>query len=185
MSPMSWESYVDQQEKAALGEAMAGMIRAVLADNSAEDFADLERSLYRYTDCGASLGLRLWWGEEVWSGMARMREIQPGDVEAIGVGTIVEGVDEVVEHEFIYPRDYLDIDDEDINAAFVAAYDALVERVEAAAREIWERTHGCPHCDGSRCPTHAACECEREEDDWGNCPVNPDCAYCGGEGMIL
>jgi len=170
MSPMTWEEYSRGQDAVAEGEAMAEMIQAVLDAHDAENFARLNRSLYKYTDCGASLGLELWSGEMIWSGSPRLTEIQPGDVRAIGVGSIVEGVDEVVEHDFIYPEAFLNRDEEDLNPVFVAAYEAVVERVEEAAREIWDRTHGCDDCG--------------PDDGWGR-PINPECKTCHGEGTIL
>jgi len=170
MSPMTWEEYSRGQDAVAEGEAMAEMIQAVLDDHDAENFARLDRNLYKYTDCGASLGLELWSDEMVWSGDPRMAEIKPGDVKGIGVGSIVEGVDAEVEHEFIYPDRFLDGDEEDLKHIFLAAYDALVERVEEAARDIWNQTHGCDDCG--------------PDDGWGR-PINPECKTCHGEGTIL
>jgi hypothetical protein len=169
MSPTTWSEYMDNEERAAMGAAMADMVQAVLDAHHAEDFPHLDRNLYKYTDCGAALSLELWSGEMLYSGSARLAEIGPGDVRAIGVSSIVEGVDEEVEPEYLYPEAFLDHGEDD-TASFVAALDDLIGRVDEAASEIWDRTHGCDDCG--------------PDDGWGR-PINPDCPTCHGSGAIL
>jgi hypothetical protein len=65
-------------------------------------------------------------------------------------------------------------------------WDAAVEAAEKDGEDRWNETHGCPHCDtGKACPDGDACAHESQPDDWNAWPINPECAACGGEGMIL
>ena len=165
MSPMSWEEYERGQEMAAMGEVMASHLQALLDERGDEGFARMNRSLYRYTVCGAYLGLRLWGGEFVWSHDKRLPTIRPGDVQSIGVGTIVEGTDAAPEMEWLDLLTYAE--DEDASR-LIADFDAAVQRIEDAAQDIWNETHGCDEC-----VKH------------GGTAVDPNCPSCGGEGVAI
>ena len=161
--PMSEIEYERQQEEAWLAQTMAEHLQALLDERDAEDFARLNRQLYKYTDCGAYLGIILWGGEPVWSHDKRLPTIRPGDVQSIGVGTIVEGTDAAPEMEWLNLTDYAE--DEDASR-LIADFDRAVQTIEDAADDIWMDTHGCDDCgtDGS---------------------VNPGCTSCLGEGVVI
>lgn len=133
---------------------------------------ELYRQLYKYTDCGPSLGVsvvypngsRKWlycdalYGLGTWADMAKRGE----RITHLSVGSIVEGVDfdcetiEVPVHPLIDLRKRL--------------YGA-VEAVNREADYIWSQTHGCPEC--------------KTEGEWGHPAINPKCKACKGEGVIL
>ena len=127
-----------------------------------EDFARLNRNLYKYTDCGAYLGITLWGGEPVWSHDKRLPTIRPGDVQSIGVGTIVEGTDAAPEMEWLDLLTYAE--DEDASR-LIEGFNAAVQRIEDAAQDIWNETHGCDGC--------------------GSEVVDPNCPVCHGDGIII
>lgn len=106
--------------------------------------------IYKGTDCGA------WVAERTVNG-------SPG----IGIGSIVEGVDQCTQvQELAYPF---------TSKQFWAA----VQAVENEADEIWKSTHGCPYCwngDGDNV---------QEDEETGDCPVDPDCKHCKGQGQII
>lgn len=179
----SWEQHYSAEEANALGAAMTEAITALLAWWDVQDFASLDRRVYKTTACGASIGLELHDGGFVWSGDPRLATTPPMEVRAIGVGSIVEGTDRTVEHEFIDLLDYAERDADD----FVTAFGKLVDQVDEAAQEAWNDTHGCPHCgtgdahvEDGPCPT-----CRESLLHGSEHPIDPDCTYCDGEGNLL
>ena len=52
-------------------------------------------------------------------------------------------------------------------------------KCDADASEEWNSTHGC-----ERCWPQGHCT-ENEELEFGNWPINPECANCEGDGVIL
>ena len=86
--------YEKMQESAAIGQALAECVEAIMAEYSATTLAQLQRSAYKYTDCGPSVGFRLFDGSYVWEGDDRARdESLVAHVEDICIGSIVEGSD--------------------------------------------------------------------------------------------
>lgn len=168
MSPMTWEQHVMGEEQAAMGQAMAEHLQALLDHEDARDFRDLNRDLYKYTDCGAYLTLRLWDGAPVWSHDTRLPTIKVGDVASIGVGSIVEGTDMAPEDEWLDLLTYAE--DEDASR-LISDWGAAVQRIEDAAHDIWMETHGCESCG----PLN----------EYGYRSVDPDCPKCDGDGIII
>lgn len=81
------------------------------------------------------------------------------EVDGVVLGSIVEGVDHgTSDYELPFPFTRDDL------------FETL-EKVEHQANEIWNLTHGCPHC-GPR-------------DEMGYIKINPDCTSCKGEGTII
>jgi len=179
---MSWEEYERGNELAAQGEQMARWAGNLLEVWGEENFRDLNRRVYKSTDCGAYVCLLLWADSPVWSGDQRLADIKPGDVKAIGVGSIVEGTDAAVEPDWLYLTDYLNLWEADypeaesedeldtkIATKLCDDFDKVVEAVEHAARDIWNETHGCDDCwKGHRVDES----------------IDPDCESCGGDGVI-
>ena len=130
--------YHDQEEAAAMGEAMAQHLEALLAFYGRDNFAQVDRALYKYTDCGAYLGLYPWEGDGIWSGSQRMKEVRPGDIRSIGVGSIVEGTDACPEMQWLQMTDYAEDETSD---RFIKDFFDAVEVVEKWAAEIWDETH--------------------------------------------
>lgn len=99
--------------------------------------------VYKYTDCGAWVDARDVGG-------------QPG----IGIGSIVEGVDQTTDTQTLaFPFTEKQL------------WDAL-QHVEEQAEEIWMDTHGCEACG-------------EEDPETGYRHVNPDCKTCGGHGGVI
>lgn len=85
------------------------------------DLHNVQRRLYKSTDCGAYLAL--------------------GDGTLV-IGSIVEGVDYGTEEHTLTMAEYLDMDEGDL-----AKYlDRTIRSVEEEAGSIWMETHGCEDC---------------------------------------
>lgn len=181
---MNEVQYDRMQEEAAMGAAMSEMLSELLADWGEKSFAQLDRRVYKATRCGASIGIELWEGGFVWSGDPRLTDISVGAVKAIGVGSIVEGTDQTVEHRFLDLTDFLSGEP---GKTLHEAFDALVSEVDEEAQQIWNETHGCQHCgtgtdhvEGGPCGI-----CEREDAFGDEHSIDPECLWCHGEGMVI
>lgn len=87
--------------------------------------------------------------------------VKTGQHDVFMVGSIVEGVDEEAETEYVYlPCTGKDLDD-------------AVERVEQSAEFIWKNTHGCEEC------------AKRNGWEWPGCAVDEECPVCGGDGTVI
>jgi hypothetical protein len=82
------------------------------------------------------------------------------DATNVEIGSIVEGVDGPTAGPEVLTFPFT-----------VPEFDAAVQTVEDQASEIWNATHGCEQCG--------------PEDDGGYRHVNPECAGCKGEGVII
>ncbi|MAH29946.1 MAG: hypothetical protein CL959_04635 [Euryarchaeota archaeon] len=112
-----------------------------------ETFGQLKRNVYKYTSCGA-------WIIETEYG--------------VGLGSIVEGVDEGTEtHALNYPFT-------------IDQFQDALQSVEDEADEIWKATHGCEDCHD-----HPQADEWGNENEFGAWPINPDCKTCKGEGAII
>lgn len=63
-------------------------------------------------------------------------------------------------------------------------FDRVVERADHDGCDLWDETHGCPSCwnrDDQGKPTAL----DPEPEDWTPGTVDPECAACGGHGIVL
>ena len=135
------------------------------------------RAVYKYTDCGPSVGLLVQGRGWLWCD--RLRDLGSFEdmrargetVEAVAVSSIVEGTDaEVPAIEATW---------EEIQADPWARIDAIVDEVDRAAQSIWDDTHGC-----DACAEHWREEFGHEGIEAG-CPVWTECPECEGHGIAL
>lgn len=102
----------------------------------------LQRDAYKYTDAGVSVGFRLYDGSYLWNGDARAHDpAMIRRVEAIGVGSIVEGSDAEI------PVEWLTLSDDPYCVEGGAplcrdAYHALLARIDAEACAAWDEVNG-------------------------------------------
>jgi len=86
--------YEKMQESAAIGQALSDCVKAIMAEFDATTLYDLQRSAYKYTDCGPSVGFKLFDGPYIRSGDDRARDLSwVSHVQDICIGSIVEGSD--------------------------------------------------------------------------------------------
>lgn len=93
-------------------------------------------------------------------------------------GSIVEGTDaDVTGDEILFPTTTTEVD-------------RALQYVEEMAEEIWNDTHGCPHCfegaDRERTDGEGAEGEGADEEEWeaGGC-VDPECKHCHGQGIVI
>jgi len=155
-----------------------------IPDNSTVEvaFADFSgpgemyRAIYKYTDCGPSVGVCIQYLEVIppdgfneypseiererwvycndlyqlgtWSAMAQRGEL----ITAICVSSIVEGVDQTTDtHEISCDPDYLmqratPDEGDNLHETLHRLFYRALELVEGEADEIWQATHGCETC---------------------------------------
>lgn len=86
--------YEQMQESAAIGQALAECVKAVMEEYDATTLYDLQRAAYKYTECGVSVGFRLFDGLYIWNGDDRAdEESLVTHVKDICISSIVEGSD--------------------------------------------------------------------------------------------
>lgn len=149
---------------------------------------DLYRMIYKYTDCGPSVGFEVeaeaesedGLGPYSWGWLTAARKwIFCDDLAPLGswddcdeaaltftgmsVGSIVEGCDFGCETL----ADTMEGEPEAIAKRFAE----MVETVNAEASYIWQQTHGCDDCN--------------TEGEWGHPAIDPNCPACKGEGGII
>lgn len=124
--------YERMQENAAIGQAIAANLQAILDEHGATDVADLYRTLYKYTDCGPWLSVKLHDG--TWKHCHELQGISNCNVRALLVGSIVEGSDAEVLGRGIDLMDYMD---EGGEAKAVEAFNREVEQVNDEACRLW------------------------------------------------
>ena len=128
----TYEQYERGQEMAALGQVAGDNLRAILDAHNAENFARLARSAYKYTDCGASVGVRLEDGScHYGDSLARLPE--GAAIVALLVSSIIEGSEATTSTHTVNLLD----ETFETPAMAVAAYDAALEAVEQEAAAIW------------------------------------------------
>lgn len=133
---MNEMEYERMQEDAAIGQAIAQNLQAILDDNGAVDVADLYRSIYKYTDCGPWLSVQLHDG--TWKHCHELRGIDNGNVRALLIGSIVEGSDAEVLGKVI---DLIDYDDEGGEQQAVAAFNHELDQVNDEACRLWDEAN--------------------------------------------
>jgi len=178
--PREWEEYERGEEIKSMGQVATANLKAILEANSADNVAQLNRYAYKYTDCGASVGVLIHRGldsEWIYDSDA-LRNLKPDDfIMALSVNSIVEGVDEGTDSHIV------DLFDEAFETPEMAAdaYARALEEVEKEAADIWNDTHGCETCAKH---WNETIETELEGDD-GVTPVWVDCPDCGGQGSAF
>ncbi len=121
--------YAEMQEAEAIGSAILANLRAILAHYEANTVEELQRTVYRDTECGAWMSVKLHSGE--WQHTGNLSGIQPGDVRALLLGSIVENSDaEIVGKE-------LDLMTYEAPEEAVSAFGRSVEDAEAEADVMW------------------------------------------------
>jgi hypothetical protein len=181
--PMEWEEYERGEEIKAMGEVAAANLKAILEAHGQDDVASLNRSAYKYTDCGASVGALVYRGEDnsgEWVyGQQALGELKPDDaIMALSVSSIVEGVDQETDTHVI------DLFDEAFETPEMAAaaYGAALDAVEKEAASIWNESHGCPTC-AAHWRENGAEGCGEGDD--GVTPIWDECPDCGGSGSVI
>jgi hypothetical protein len=159
--------YFDMEEQAAIGQVITACAKAIFDAHEATTMAELQRTIYKYTDCGPAVSFELHEGaagyEEhdlteapigfdypapknpyVYVGDERARTIsEPWKaVCKIGVSSIVEGSDAEVPLEWIDLAKYCDGDKyegelEDLGKIAVKEFGELVDRVNDVACQMW------------------------------------------------
>jgi hypothetical protein len=177
---MNEVDYERDEEFKAMGQAAAENLKAILGEH--ENVASLARSAYKYTDCGASLGVLLYAGEDnpgKWVYGDELRNLKPDDfITALSVSSIVEGVDRTTETRIV------DLFSDAFETPEMAAkaYETALQAVEDEASEIWNDTHGCPTC----AKHFGNCgEFGPFEGDDGITPVWDECPDCKGSGSVI
>lgn len=153
--------------------------------------AELYRQVYKYTDCGAWLSVKVDYIEVIEpdgfndypSEIERSKWIHSGELHKLGtwadmdergelvtalmVGSIVEGVDQTTDE---YEIEAHQTDEEP--KQFRARFDAALDQVEQEAESIWNDTHGCESC-----AAHFNINMDEEYS-----PIWKDCPDCNGHG---
>ncbi len=126
--------YERMQEDAAIGQAIVANLEAILSENAADMTVEsLNRSLYKYTECGAHLSVQLHDG--TWRHSGDLTGIKNGDVRQLLVGSIVEGSDADVCAE---PIDLLAFEDPQ---EAVRVFNKTVEWVNDEACTLWHEAN--------------------------------------------
>lgn len=126
--------YERMQEDAAIGQAIAANLEAILSENAADMTVEsLDRSLYKYTECGAYLSVQLHDG--TWRHSGDLTGIENSNVRQLLVGSIVEGSDAEVCAD---PIDLIDYDDPQ---EAVRVFNKTVEWVNDEACTLWHEVN--------------------------------------------
>ena len=125
--------YEQMQEDAAIGKAIAANLKAILDDWGVENVKQLDRTIYKRTECGAHLSVQLHDG--TWRHSGNLDGIDNGNVQALLLGSIVEGSDADVTADPISLLNYMDEGDE---KRLIADFDKTIDWVNDEACRIWE-----------------------------------------------
>ena len=153
-------------------------LQVALGEFAEEGPGQFSRGVYRHTDCGPFVGLRLtvpvqacpkgWvygdglWSLGTWENMSERTKGEPC-VDYLGVGSIVEGIDAEVPTIEVPCRPL-----RTLRRRFYRA----VENVNTQAGELWNQTHGCEACGP-------------EDPETGYRAINPACKACDGHGTVI
>lgn len=138
--------YYNMQESVAIGEGIGQCVRAILNHYEVDTLAGLQRIAYKYSDCGVSVGFRLYDGAYIWSGDERARDPAMVDmVEDICISSIVEGSDAEVSPiwmDIVKLADGSDPDcdkypDDTVEQLALRRWDEVMCEVESAAHYLW------------------------------------------------
>ena len=127
---MTENEYFKWQDDMEMGGRILANLEAILADNGSEmNVSALDRSLYKYTECGAHLSVQLHDG--TWRHSGNLFGIENGNVRQLLVGSIVEGSDAEVSAD---PIDLIDYEDPE---EAVKVFNATVDWVNDEACALW------------------------------------------------
>jgi len=131
---MTENEYFRWQDDMEMGGRILANLEAILSDNGSEmSVSALDRSLYKYTECGAHLSVQLHDG--TWRHSGNLLGIKNGDVRQLLVGSIVEGSDAEVCAE---PIDLIDYEDPD---KAVEVFNKTVGWVNDEACALWHEAN--------------------------------------------
>ena len=128
--------YERMQESAAIGQAIAANLKAILDDWGVENVQQLDRNIYKRTECGAHLSVQLHDG--AWRHSGDLDGIDNGNVQALLLGSIVEGSDAEVNAEPISLLDYMDEGDE---KRLIDDLDKTISWVNDEACRLWDEAN--------------------------------------------
>ncbi len=176
-------------------------VKSAFADH--DSLADLYRSVYKYTDCGPSMGALVSFVEIVESDIGdypheveRTKWVYCDDLRKLGtfkdmdeqgvlilalcVSSIVEGIDATTDTEEVTcnPDELAELandPEEEPSSVLSRLFWAAVESVNNQANDLWQETHGCESC-----ANHFGINLDFEES-----PVWDECPICGGGGTVI
>jgi hypothetical protein len=134
---MNEVQYEAMQEDAAIGQAMAEALQYVIDHYGVETVERLGRSIYKYTDCGAWLSVKLHDG--TWKHTGNLTDVSIGNVRALMVGSIVEGSDAEVKAT---PLDLMDYLEEGGEKRLLDDLEETIEWVDGEAGALWDEANG-------------------------------------------
>lgn len=129
--------YERMQESAAIGQAIAANLKAILDDWGVENVQQLDRTIYKRTECGAHLSVQLHDG--TWRHSGDLDGIDNGNVQALLLGSIVEGSDAEVNAKPISLLDY--IEEEGDEKRLIADFDKAIDWVNDEACSLWHEAN--------------------------------------------
>ena len=131
---MTENEYLRWQDDMEMGGRILANLEAILADHGSEmSVSALDRSLYKYTECGAHLSVQLHDG--TWRHSGNLLGIENGNVRQLLVGSIVEGSDADVCAD---PIDLIDYEDPE---EAVKVFNKTVDWVNDAACALWDEAN--------------------------------------------
>lgn len=128
--------YYEQEECAAIGQAIEASLKVLLDSFGVENVERFGRSIYRNTECGAWLSVKLHDG--TWRHTGDLSGIDNGNVAALLVGSIVEGSDAEVRADVIELINYLDEGDEQ---RLVDEFNRTIDWVDDEACRLWDEAN--------------------------------------------
>lgn len=128
--------YERMQEDAAIGQAIAANLKVILDDWGVENVQQLDRTIYKRTECGAHLSVQLHDG--TWRHSGNLDGIDNGNVQALLLGSIVEGSDADVTAKPISLLDYMDEGDD---KRLIADFDKTLDWVNDMACSLWHEAN--------------------------------------------
>ena len=143
--------YNEMCESAAIGQALSECVNAIMAEYDATLLSQLQRSAYKYTDCGASVGFRLMDGTFIWNGDDRAdEESLVTRIEDICISSIVEGSDAEVPPVWLNLLRIADgsdricekYPDETVGQLAVRRWHDVLEEVNSEACALWNEANG-------------------------------------------
>lgn len=142
--------YEKMQESAAIGQALAECVKAVMEEYDATTLYDLQRAAYKYTECGVSVGFHLFDGLYIWNGDDRAdEELLVTYVKDICISSIVEGSDAEVPPVWLNLLGIADgsdsicerYPDETVGRLAVRRWRDVLEDVNSEACELWHEAN--------------------------------------------
>lgn len=130
MNEVQYECVCEDQ---GIGAGMEACVEAIIQDNGAGDsIADVYRSVYKYTPCGPWISVRLHDGTLVHCD--KLHGVKAGEIDAIQVGSIIEGSDACVEADWIKLRGLAPEE-------AVKQFNAAVQWVNDEATSLWNEAN--------------------------------------------